>query len=80
MGRPTEGNARVLLADGFTLLVGEEHISGETTLGSIGVCDSRLVGCNGAGVIERRTLLLLLDTARLRLASGLFLRHGDYAT
>lgn len=34
----TERNTGVFLPDVFALLVGEEHVGGETTLGSIGVC------------------------------------------
>lgn len=33
----TEGNTRVLLANVLTLLVGEEHVGRETTLGRVGV-------------------------------------------
>ena len=33
----TEGDARVLLANVLTLLVGEEHVGGETTLGGVRV-------------------------------------------
>lgn len=36
--RRTELDARVLLADVVTLLVGEEHVGGETALGHVGVC------------------------------------------
>jgi len=53
-----EGDAGVLDAYILTLLIGEEHIGRETTLGRVGI------------------LLLLLDAARLGLASGgLLLRH-----
>jgi hypothetical protein len=34
----TEADAGVLLTNVLTLFVGEEHVSGKTTLGSIGVC------------------------------------------
>lgn len=36
----TETDARVLLADGITLLIGEEHVRRETALGGI-----RVYGC-----------------------------------
>lgn len=34
---PTKADARVLLSDIVALLVGEEHVSGQTTLGRIGI-------------------------------------------
>lgn len=34
----TEGNTRVFLTDVLSLLVGEEHVGRETTLGGVGVC------------------------------------------
>jgi hypothetical protein len=37
--RLTELDAGVLLADLVALLVGEEHVGGETTLGRVGVCN-----------------------------------------
>lgn len=33
----TEGDTRVLLPHILTLLVGEEHVGGKTTLGRIGI-------------------------------------------
>lgn len=35
----TEGDAGVLLANLVTVFVGEEHVSRETTLGRVGVCE-----------------------------------------
>lgn len=34
---PTEGDARVLLADLVTVVIGEEHVGRQATLGSVGV-------------------------------------------
>lgn len=34
----TELDTRVVLTDLFTLLVGEKHVCGKTTLGRVGVC------------------------------------------
>jgi len=36
--RLTELDPRVVLADLVALLVGEEHVGGETALGGVGVC------------------------------------------
>ena len=35
--RPTKGDAGVLLVDVLALLVGEEHVGRETSLGGIGI-------------------------------------------
>jgi hypothetical protein len=40
----TERDTRVLLTDVLTLLVGEEHVGGETTLGGVGVLLGTLGG------------------------------------
>lgn len=37
----TKLDARVILSNLLTVLVGEEHVGGETTLGSVGVCDTQ---------------------------------------
>lgn len=34
----TKGHIRVVIADALTLLVGKEHVGGQTTLGGVGVC------------------------------------------
>lgn len=39
LGSLTELDAWVVLTDLVTLLVGEEHVGGETTLGGVGVYD-----------------------------------------
>ena len=39
VGSLTEADARVLLADLVAVVVGEEHVGRETTLGGVGVCD-----------------------------------------
>jgi hypothetical protein len=36
---PTETDAGVVFTDILTLLVGEEHVGRETTLGSVGICE-----------------------------------------
>jgi hypothetical protein len=46
-----EGDARVFLTDVLTLLVGEEHVGGETALGCVGVC-SRFISIRGADTDE----------------------------
>lgn len=40
IGKLTELDAGVLLTDVLTLLVGEEHVGRETTLGCVRVCDN----------------------------------------
>jgi hypothetical protein len=77
--RLTELDAGVVLADLVTLIVGEEHVCGQTTLGGVGV-----YGCQHGGeyVVARELLtLLLLAAVSLRLggslAGGLLLRHGE---
>lgn len=35
----TKADTRILFSDGISLVVGEEHISRETSLGRIGICD-----------------------------------------
>jgi hypothetical protein len=73
----TELDTRVVLTDLVTLLVGEEHVGGQTTLGRVRVYyqserNLRLAAC------ERLTLLLLaaLSLGGLALTAGyLLLRH-----
>lgn len=45
----TERDARVLLADLFPVVVGEEHVCRETALGRVGVWDelARMTGMRG---------------------------------
>jgi hypothetical protein len=38
----TEADAWVFLANSITLIVGEEHVGRETTLGRVGVCGGQL--------------------------------------
>ena len=76
MERLTKADARVFVANILTLLIGEEHVCGETTLWGIGIChggQSPMATRQEGGML---TLLLLLDTA-LGLATGGFLgfRH-----
>lgn len=77
----TEGNAWVFVSDALTVLVGEEHVSRETTLGGVGVCIARLavIRCR-VSVGDQLTLLsLALSTTALGgLACSLFLRHVGY--
>ena len=74
----TERDARVLLADLFPVVVGEEHVCRETTLGRVGVWDklARMTRMRKDRNRRKiRTLLLSLDS-RLGLAGGgLLLRH-----
>lgn len=76
----TELDTRVLLTDLLTLLVREEHVGRETTLGRVGVC-TMISTCDESDCEAREKLtLLLLSTVGLSglalgSASGLFLRH-----
>lgn len=49
-GLHTEADTRVFLAHVLALLVGEEHVGGQATLGGVGVCEvktvSLTVSCN----------------------------------
>jgi hypothetical protein len=71
----TERDAGVLLADVLALLVGEEHVGGETTLGGVGVWErgSSQPTCSWRCSELRLTLLA---TALLDLAGGLALSGG----
>lgn len=73
--RLTELDAGVLLADLVALLVGEEHVGGETTLGRVGICNMSTSAHDA--VTRDLTLLLLASIGLLALAAGnlLGLRH-----
>jgi hypothetical protein len=49
----TEGDARVLLTDVLALLIGEEHVGRETTLGSVRVLLAAPLGLLGAALGSR---------------------------
>lgn len=71
----TESDARVVLAHLLALLIGEEHVGGQTTLGRVGVC---AVSMEGEGD-RMLTLLALFGATGLGggLAGSLLLRHFD---
>lgn len=77
----SEGDVGVFLADVLALLVGEEHVCGEATLGSIGVWravsrgEGRRKGQTEAG--GGLTLALLLSGGALLARGSLLLGHGD---
>ena len=77
----TKADPRVLLSHVVTLLIGEEHIGRETTLGCIRVYEACSVESLSQWRHGRHTLLLLAFAHSLALAltggGGLFLRHSD---
>jgi hypothetical protein len=81
-GSLTEADAGVLLADLVAVVVGEEHVGRETTLGGVGVCDESahihvcVDASNMGSWSDQLTLLAALDAGLLGgLAGGLLLRH-----
>lgn len=62
-----KGDTRVLLSDALTLLVGEEHVGRETTLGRIGVLllllDTAGLGFAGSGLFLRHVGGAVADAA-----------------
>jgi hypothetical protein len=52
----TEGDATVLLANVLTLLVGEEHVGGETALGCVGVLLAALLHLLAGTALGRSSL------------------------
>ncbi len=79
----TEADSRVLLPHVVTLLIGEEHVGGQATLGRVGVWGGeKLVGIAFGSQLGGRTLLLLASGVGglgLGLAGYLLLRHGDWS-
>jgi len=74
----TERDARVLLADLFPIVIGEEHVCRETTLGRVGVWDELArMAVMREDRNQRRihTLLLSLDSGLGLAGGGLLLRH-----
>ena len=80
IGGHTEADAGVLLSHIVTLLIGEEHIGGQTTLGRVGVWQCLISQAIKEDEGDRSTLLLLascIGNLGLGLAGGLLLRHDD---
>ena len=78
--RHTEADAGVLLSHIVTLLIGEEHVGRQTTLGGIGVWRCLISWAIKQDEGDRSTLLLLassISNLGLGLAGGLLLRHDD---
>ena len=76
----TEADAGVLLSHIVTLLIGEEHVGRQPTLGGVRVWRSLISQAIKEDEGDSSTLLLLassIGNLGLGLAGGLFLRHDD---
>lgn len=79
-GSRTEADAGVLLSHIVTLLIREEHVGRQTTLGRVRVWRCSFSEAIKEGKGDGSTLLLLaasIGNLGLGLAGGLLLRHDD---